>query len=301
MHNSMTLINEIDAQYIANSIIMDIFSDYCILVEGETDEMFFSKFLDDSECHIEICNGKQNLIAALEIINSHTKKIKVIGIIDKDFDFIIAPQSPAPSNLLNTDFHDVEMMCINSDSFEYFASEYFSKTKLKNFLSEKKNITLREYLLSLTKPISELRIVSLKNNLNLAFKQTTTKTKELDFKKFICKDKFIFKGYDKLIETIKTYYNQGVELNSKDLESQIKTLDLREFDNYDVCKGHDLTKVIIIGILKKIGKTNSENITTEEIERSLRLSFSLMDFNKTKLKKQIDRIDQNLVRTHTAS
>ncbi|MFZ0598170.1 MAG: hypothetical protein WAM46_14395, partial [Flavobacterium sp.] len=148
---------------------------------------------------------------------------------------------------------------------------------------------------------SELRIISLENDLNLAFKQTITKPKELDFKKFICKDKFSFKGYGELIETIKTYYNQATQLNTKDVESKIKALDLKKFNIYDICKGHDLTKVMLIGILKRIGKSNSGTMTSEEIERSLRLSFSILDFHKTQLKKHLDKINPKLVKIPLAS
>ncbi|HSC52345.1 MAG TPA: DUF4435 domain-containing protein [Phnomibacter sp.] len=298
----MALIDEIDAEFIANSIIIDTYDGYYVLVEGETDDLFFTKFLNKSLCQIEVCNGKENVKEVLEIINSHLKKKeKTIGIIDKDFDSILAPSIPYPCNLLLTDFHDIEMMCVNSESFEYFSNEYFSKIKLSNFIKEMNISSIKDYLLNLVRPISELRIISQCENLNLAFKQTKEKTKELDFKKFICKDKFTFKGYPLLIETIKTYYNQGVKLDATDIEKKIKALDLTNFSNYDICKGHDFSRVLIIGILKRIGKSSITTLTTEELERSLRLAYTMADFQKTNLKKQLDSINPKIVRIPTAA
>ena len=293
----MAMIDEIDAQFIANSIIIDTFDGYYVLVEGDTDELFFSKVLDESVCQIEICHGKKNVIDALNIVNSHlSKKPKTIGIVDKDFDFLIIPNPAYPNNLLSTDYHDVEMMCFASKSFQYFANEYFSSLKVKNLLADLKINTLEDHILSLTHPISYLRIVSLQNNLNLAFKETNVKTRELDFKKFICKDKFTFKGDDALIETIRTYYNQGVKIEAEYLQSKIKELDLSKFSLLDICKGHDFTKILLIGISKRIGKTNMNSVSTEEIERSLRLSYTILDFQKTELKKKLDLINKTIVK-----
>lgn len=294
----MSLIEEITPEIIANSICQDIYDGYFILVEGSTDELFFSKFLNSDNCQIEICHGKENVIEVIDIINKRDikKSCKTIAIVDKDYDFI--DDNKIPDNLLYTDNHDVEMMCLKSDSFNNVAKEYFSNKKIENLMQQVECI--RSYFIKIIKPISELRILCKMENLNLSFKPSKLRPKELDYEKFICKNDFVFKGYDELINAVKTYYNQAVHLNNKDLINKLKQLNLEEYDAYDICHGHDLTKAIHIGLKKKIGKNKLIGVTSEEIERALRLAYSINDFSKTEMKKKLDKIDKKIVKNIVA-
>ncbi len=295
----MSLKDEITPDIIANTICQDIYDGFYILVEGDTDELFFSKFLNPDKSQIEICHGKENVVEAINIINqrNNRKTPKTIAIIDKDYDFL--DNVTYPNNVIQTDFHDVEMMCLKSDSFDNVAKEYFSKKKIEK-LKQEQIECIRSYFLNIIKPISELRILSKKEKLNLSFKATEERPKELKFEKFVCKDNFVFKGYDDLINAVKTYYNQATFLNNEDLIEKIKKLDLDKYDAFDICHGHDLSRVIQIGLKKKIGKNKLINVTVDEIERALRLAYSLADFSKTDLKKKVDSINQELVKNYVA-
>lgn len=295
----MSLRNEITPEIIANTICQDTYNEYYILVEGDTDELFYSKFLNSDKCQIEICHGKENVIEAIELINKRKHRIakKAIAIIDKDFDFL--DNTNYPKNIVETDFHDVEMMCLKSDSFENVAKEYFSNRKMERLKAE--NIKcLRSYFLNIIQPISELRILSKQEKLNLSFKPSVKKPRELKYDKFICRDKFEFKGYDKLIEAVKTYYNQAVQLKNEELIDKIKLLNLEEYDAYDICHGHDLTRAIHIGLKKRIGKSKLSGVTPDEIERALRLAYTKDDFANTKIKKKLDVICKELVKSNVA-
>jgi hypothetical protein len=290
----MNLRQELDAQFIANTVIMDAYEGYHILVEGGTDEIFYSKFLNPSFTQIQICDGKEIVVEALAIINEHGRKnANTLAIVDKDFDFLIGGAA-YPGNLLYTDCHDVEMMCIKAESFEHFSNEFFAKEKVANLL-EGKELTLRDYILGLAIPIAKLRIVNLQDKLSLAFKAKNDKEKEIDFKKFICKDKFCFLGTDSLIQTIKNYKNQAPNLDKNSISKRINELNISMHSMYDICKGHDCTRIIVIGLYKKIGSAKVSDVTEAEIERALRLSFSHLDFGKTELKNKIENIDKRLL------
>jgi hypothetical protein len=296
----MSIKEEITAEIIANTICLDTYDGYYILVEGETDELFYSKFLDNKNCQIEICHGKENTVKAINIINQRSikKKEKSIAIVDKDFDFL-DDKLNYPDNLLQTDCHDIEMMCLKSDSFDSVMNEYFSKEKVEEFNKAQKKC-IRQHLLNTIRPISELRILSKKENLNLSFKPSIAKPNELKYDKFICKDKFEFKGYEALLNAIKTYYNQATHLDNKDIILKLQQLDLAKYEGYDICHGHDLTKAIHIGLKKKIGKSKLSDVTADEIERSMRLAFSIIDFKKTDLKQKLDKINDKLVKNNVA-
>ncbi len=295
----MSLRDEITPNIIANTICQDIYEGYYILVEGDTDELFFSKFLNAEKSQIEICHGKENVIETIQILNkrNNKKKNKTLAIVDKDYDFL--DNTEYPENIIQTDFHDVEMMCLKSESFDSVAKEYFSKKKIEKLKQDQVDC-IRSYFLSIIKPISELRIISKKENLNLSFKTTKKRPKELKYEKFICKDNFVFKGYDELINTVKTYYNQAIHLNNQELIDKIKQLDLEKYDAFDICHGHDLSRIIQIGLKKKIGKSKLTSVTIDEIERALRLAYSLVDFAKTDLKKKLDKINKELVKNYVA-
>jgi len=293
----MCLQEEITPEIIANSIYQDSFKGYYILVEGESDNLFYSKFLNDNESQIEICHGKENVIEAISIINERQKKRDVsIAIIDKDYDFLDDSLS-YPNNVIQTDFHDIEMMCLNSDSFLDFSKEYFSDKKMNSLIG---NGCIRNYLLNIIKPISKLRIINKNENLSLAFKTSKVRKKELSYTKFICKDHLVFKGYEDLLNTVKKYYNQATNLDNEQMIIKLQDLDINGYDAYDICHGHDLTRVIAIGMKKRIGKSKLSSVSIDEIERVMRLSYTLLDFNNTKMKAKLDEINAKLVKKYVA-
>lgn len=291
----MSLIEEIDPVFMANSLIIDAHKGFHILVEGETDDIFFSKFLNLDICQIEVCNGKENVLEVLKIVNEHRKKKDVtVAIVDKDFDFLFPINYP--DNLLQTDCHDIEMMCVQSNSFDFFLTEYLSKTKIKNFCQKQKIKSIKDYFLEIIKPLSEIRILSIVENLNLAFKPSKERVRELDYKKFICKDELIFRGYENLVESVKTYYNQAVHLVTSEIVKKLNLLNLAAYSLFDICKGHDFSQLLVIAIQRRLGRQGIKTVTPDEIERALRLSFSQQDFDKTELRLKLQQISDDILR-----
>lgn len=292
----MCLQEEITPEIIANTICQDVYDGFYILVEGESDDLFYSKFLNSNVTQIEICHGKENVIEAISIISERQiKKDVSIALVDKDFDFLNSNQ--IHSNIIQTDFHDIEMMCLKSASFMNFSKEYFSSRKLKAIIG---NASIKEYLLEMILPISKLRIISILEGLSLAFKASKNKERELDFSKFICKRKFIYKGDEYLLNAIKRYYNQATGLNNVEIIKKMQNLEIDKYNEYDMCHGHDLTRAIAIGLKQKIGRNSLTGVTVLEIERAMRLAYSIDDFNKTKMKAKLDSVDKRIVKKYVA-
>tara|TARA_R100000988_G_C3988182_1_gene161095 strand:+ start:398 stop:1270 length:873 start_codon:yes stop_codon:yes gene_type:complete len=290
----MSLKEEIDGVFIANSIRMDSFNEYYILVEGENDELFYSKFLNENQTQIEICHGKDNVLNAIKILDNTKHGKKYIGLVDKDYDFLF-DEIIESENLIRTDFHDIETMCISSESFDNFTKEYFNKSKTEK-LKTKNSKSIKEHIIDLALPMAQIRIVNAINQYAIKFKPSGKETKPLDYSKFICKNSYDFLGFENLLEALKKYYNQGLPIKNEDLINQIKSLDLSKYEILDICHGHDLTKIIVIGMKKVIGKSNLSNTKQEEIERVLRLAYSKEDFDKTTVRRQIMTFSEGLLK-----
>lgn len=285
-----TIKNEIDSDFIFGTIKFDssTHSKPYVLVEGSSDEIFYSKFFRNDEIEFQNCFGKENLLDAIDKVNKTPDlKDRVIGIADKDFDFLETPIST--ENLVYTDCHDLEMMCIVSQGFENFVREYFSVSKLKSSGFDNAN-SLREYILELASHLSRLKIVSKQEELNLAFKASGERKKELPYEKFICKKDFIYLGDRELIKAVKQYYNQALSLNTIDVIGLMKNLDIDSHPICDIVNGHDFSKILVIGLNKKLGTSKFKNCSTDEVERAIRLTFSILDFNKTRMRVRIDEL-----------
>ncbi|MDQ8141112.1 DUF4435 domain-containing protein [Chryseobacterium sp. CFS15] len=277
----MSIREDIDGNFLANSIMMDSFFGYHILVEGQTDELFYSKFLSSEYTNIMICHGKEKVIEAVQILDRMKTSARYIAIIDKDYDFLDS-NIIISNNLLRTDVHDVETMCIQSLCFDDFSREYIQKTKV-NKIEDLKTRTLREHIFEIAIPIAKARILSLKNSYSLKFKPVGKEIKELDYTKFVCKNSFSFLGNVEMLNTLKLYFNQGLPKTIEDMEKEIESLNLENFNIHDVVHGHDLTNILVIGIKKSIGRSSFSNIKREDVERALRLAYSKEEFTKTQI------------------
>ncbi|WP_437823717.1 DUF4435 domain-containing protein [Tenacibaculum mesophilum] len=290
----MSVREEIDGDFIANSLRMDSYKGYYVLVEGNNDELFYSKFLNENEVQIEICHGKENILQAVQILDENNANKKYIGLVDKDYDFL--KDSPVESNnLIRTDYHDIETICISSKAFEDFSKEYCKEEKVDKICNEVSK-SLKEHILELARPIAGIRILSIKNNYTIKFKPSGKETKELDYTKFICKDKFRFLGLNTLMSTLERYYNQGLPKSNEEIISELEALNLDEYEILDIVHGHDLSNIIVIGLKKTIGKSSLNKTKRDEVERALRLAYSKEEFTKTEIFRNLKAISSKILK-----
>ncbi len=267
---------------IANSILMDkSFKGVNLLVEGEIDNLFFIKFTEKQNCRITVAFGNEKVIEILDILELRNFR-NAVGVIDSDFR-IILNKIPKNPNVILTETHDIETLIIKSPTFDYLTNLYVSKEKLDEFSTQIKNSFL-EYILELAKPIALFRLMNEKENLQLRFKPELYDGKPLKYNEFIDKDKFSFSGWEKLITTVKNYYNQNPSLSISKTKEYLEKMSQNNFNLLELCNGHDITHILSIGFQKKIG---SKNIDAGEIDKTLVNSYDSSYFKKTELFKKL--------------
>jgi hypothetical protein len=263
----------ITPEFISNQIRMrrSAYSGTFIIVEGSTDKLVYERCVDSQKCQFEIAHNKDKAIRALTILEKDNFA-GILAIIDADF-FILENNLPTNSNLIVTDYHDLEIMLIQSPALNKVINEYGSQEKINTF---GKDICLT--LLESGKNIGYLRWVSLKFELALKFEG-------LDFKKFL-DEKTLTINLTKMISTVKNN-SQKHELKDTDIQDKLEALIDYSHDPCQVCCGHDLICILSVGLCKVWGTWNYNEVKSDVIERSLRLAYEESYFRNTQLYKSI--------------
>ena len=132
--------NDMTVDRIANSIIQRRKKhENFILVEGSHDRLFLLKFKNDTT-QIELTFGWEKLIDIMSVLKQRGFE-KAIGIIDKDLREFIPENHTYDENIIITDEHDINILCIEK-SFDVIFQSYCSEDKVERFKSEK-NIARR--------------------------------------------------------------------------------------------------------------------------------------------------------------
>ncbi len=263
--------NEIRPERIANKMRMlradPTYASHCfLLVEGTTDRKFYARFVDDT-CQIVVANGKEQVIAVMSVLDSDGFT-GAVAIVDADFDPLEDSQ-PTSENIFQTDTHDLETLLIQSPALDKLLCEYGSEEKL-----EDKDV--RSILLACGKPLGYLRWVSLREPCNL---------------------KFDGLRYDRILdkETLAIDTRQLVQTLYDRTEAKDRTCTLTELhtamqelqsDTHDpwyVCCGHDLVRILSVGLRYLVGSCNATDVAPENLERSLRLAYEPIYFLATRL------------------
>lgn len=275
---------------IANSIIQRRKKyDNFILVEGSQDRLFFLKFKNDKS-QIEITFGWEKLIQ----ITSKLKERgfdKVIGIIDRDLREIIPENLSFDDNIILTDEHDINILCLEK-SFNTIFQSYQSEDKVEKFKIEKKVTCLKDYTHEIIKPLSFLKVINKRDNLNLSFKGNDKNKKKIDYSKFINKEKYEFISLNKLVETVTNYSrnrtNEKIVSNEIILNKLNYIIDNENFEYSQLNCGHDFGEVICLGLKKVLG---TKDIDSEQFLKENLLNYETSDFITTNIFKSINKIE----------
>lgn len=260
----------------ANEIRMrrTTFSGTFLLVEGVSDAVFYRRFIDRENCCVEVAVGKQRVIDILNSLDQHSFQ-GALGIVDADFDYLQKTRENS-SNLFLTDTHDLETMMLAKGGFEKLLNEYTSDEKLPKFV--KKHGDVRKIVLAAGMQVGYLRWVSQRNNLNLSFSN-------IKFGNFLDKETLQF-DVRKFVQEVKNK-SQAQALKSEDLQQQILAQQDDRHDPWQVCCGHDLMEILALAFCKAIGTFNTNEVTIDTLERSLRLAYEASWFPQTNLYREI--------------
>lgn len=244
-----------------------------LIVEGDDDRVFFSRYMDLDACRITVAHGKLKVIEAiLELEKSGFSG--ALGIVDADFD-VLAQQEPPSPNILATDLHDVECMVLASPALDHLLREMGDEEQLGSFKKERG--TVADQLLSMGRELGYLRWASARNQWSLKFE-------ELDFGKFVREKDFRFE-LDSLFEALRRH--QGGRTSpvpsAADMRAGMDALREPAHDPWHVCCGHDLVELLSLGLRKVLGHHTDANVRRERLEQLLRLAYEAGYFQRTVL------------------
>lgn len=265
------MIEHLTLDDIANEIRMhrQLFTGSFLIVEGSTDSRIFEN-IKNSSCEIIIANSRDNALGIHQVLARENFPGYLV-IVDADFDNIIGTQV-THDNLLHTDSHDIETMILQSLSLEKVLIEHGGKTKLDSFMTTKK-IDIRSALLRVGIPIGCLRLFSKQKNLNLKFRT-------LNFKNFISYDLELC--LTKLVECVKNCSNMH-HLDTNEIIDNITVIANEKYNPWDLCCGHDLVKILSVGLLRLWGTNSDNQVKNEILEKDLRLAYDFRSFEPTRL------------------
>jgi hypothetical protein len=103
----------------------------------------------------------------------------------------------------------------------------------------------------------------------------------IDFPKFI--DEITLEINEaKLLQEVKNK-SQKPNLDLNDLQKRLKQRKDPNYDRWQICRGHDFMSILSVGFRRAIGSQNSQAITVDILERSLRLAYEQAYFQGTQL------------------
>jgi hypothetical protein len=231
-------------------------------VEGDDDCKIYPKFFQQGKCSVEqVHGGCSQLEIAIEKLQQYANRI--IGIRDADFCHIT--QSYAQyDNLFYTDYHDIEMTMLYNDTvFENILYEYSLQTESAQI---KQNILLESSFVGYIRYYNEV------NNCSINFSGFTfgnavnLSNNNLHLQKSLCMQDLNQRSPNKTIAIDETVMKPFISLNP-----------IGEL--YQLVNGHDFIKLLALRINFQI----TRGITDKDVSKSLRNSYRIDDFKRTKL------------------
>lgn len=279
----MTMINEYSKEYEIHNFIV---------VEGESDEKFFKKFLDCSVCMVaNIGDENNNKEAVIEYINQKNQLNKrgFLGIVDADFDHI-KRKDAMPENVIMTDCHDIEMVILSSNpDLNSVYAEIANPLSIKKFEEDSSKLFV-DSVIDVAYEIGILKFVCGNRN---KYSRPSTK---VDYSDLI--DKQFNIDMSRLISRVVSG-SVGLHISESEIEHAISDEKLEKHDKYQICCGHDVTKILELSFTNDhgLGYGETKNLTTSRIESLLRVAYKYENFKTTDMyKKILEWEDKNKVK-----
>lgn len=265
---------------IANRVLFerDKYNGPVLLLEGDNDVKFFYQFVKEAEMPIISAWGKENVLDAVEILESEGTVQGFLGVVDADFGHV-DDSLPASQNIVVTDDHDVEMMIIRTKAFNRVLRVLGSKNKIRNFPDREQGI--RNTLMQNALVVGHLRHISLTDDLHLRFEG-------LRFEGFVDSNTL---NMD-IDEMIRRVFALKRIPNLKEEDIRDKLSELIKYDNedpYQICCGHDFIAIFGIALRKAIGSKPQKATSPEALGRDLRFAYDSEDFRQTNLYSEAKR------------
>ncbi len=244
-----------------------------LVLEGWSDALLFQLLIDQEACRIEVAYGKSNVTDVIRILNTDNFH-GALGIIDADYERLLlgGPHETMP-NLLVTDDHDIECMYLRTVACDRVVSEYAVPDKVEAFCSRHGSV-ISSLLADKAVPLGCLRLISLRDKLNLNFE-------ELTFSRFVDLTSLTI-DIRAMIKTVMDKSSRH-DLDIDVLASEVKKVATIGHDRWQIACGHDIVELLALGFRKALCSLKGTEIAADLIERSLRLAYDIADFASTAL------------------
>lgn len=257
---------------IANNVYMmrTAFKGTMLVVEGPTDHRLYGKFTSRDDVRTVIAHSKDNVKGVIREVYGKRGMREVVGIMDADLDFLTRNKASPP--LFRTDTRDAESMIMSSESIKEVLWEYADQDKLAHFESRYGDVV--ERIEDAAYPVGLLMFVSLNEDLNLCFK-------DLEFQDFIDVPSLRC-DQAKLCRAV---VNNTSSARIRPGELRVLLDEYMQDKHYvdEVCRGHDLVNVMVVGLRMVFGSDNATRIKPSVLGSALRLSYDLEQFRQTQL------------------
>lgn len=246
-----------------------------VVVEAEDDVKVYRRFFDEEVVHIKPStdeSGRKSYKNVEDIVSSIETEIhgcRILGIRDKDYTPYEVVDYTPPRNVFLTDRRDLEMMLLESSSVQSAMKEWTQD--FLDRLSTAINVAVW---------MGYLRICNSLKDFGYTFKNR--------FKASVVWDQnrheLIGDWKDRCTAMLKEF------ISPDDVESFIKEHSLEEEHPFDICRGHDVVKLLSWLMVK-------HEFSASEIFSKMATSYSLSDFVQTDLYSSIQtwQLTKNVV------
>ena len=248
-----------------------------ICVEGETDKLFLSTYIQEySMIQFRALNGWELVYKTLQLAISESFPF-LFGIIDRDYHCLLNDGIEEAPQLAFTDQNDIEIMLFCSASFDKFIKVYGSEEKVKKAGDPK------QIILSSASYIGALRAVSLQQHYNLIFDGYSC-SDFIDKKNLSVDLKLLVK---KIIERTRS---KGHHLNieNDEIEKEVKDF-ICNNSALQLSNGHDVLEITCLSMQKLLGTCSATEHNSESVFLTLLMGYTKEEFKSTSLYMQIDK------------
>lgn len=271
---------EITPEVIASQVELerDGFFGTVVIVEGDSDASFYGQIFTPGACSFVVSCGKDNAIGAMQILQPAAGN-DVICIVDADFHHLSVSSVPHTANTFVTDYHDSEVMMIESQSFEKLFKEFTTRTKsIKHATTMHK---VKDIVYGAVSALGAFRFISARDCINLTFRHL----KESDYG-FISQAELKL-DINHVVNSVKNKSKQ-YSLDNIEITDAINAVLESEYDRKQLCNGHDLCGAIARSLQRFFGSEDTKSASRTNVERILRIGYETRYFLNTSLCLAID-------------
>ncbi len=252
-----------------------------MFVEGVSDECFWKKYINKDIIHIQQVCGWKNVVECVRAFNKESLDNMCVGIIDSDFESIYNYKFVNKTNIIMTDFHDLEMILYKSEALDSALKAIDKKNRLKERTDD-----ILNYVFSITDRIGYLKLTSLKNDFGLVFKKEN-KNHEFElpkYEKVIDTKNGAYNGDEKLIQYIYSFSNSKLSIDT--IKCEFQKMTVFGYPSELLSNGHDVSYIMQYVLRRKYG-LNETLITADVIDIALFSAYNMNLLKKTALYKSL--------------